>query len=121
VRDEPQALPLDQHIVAGREFVSDRVQPRGRFLPGQSVVLSFSSISFTSASDPGRQGASLPDLTAAWACFVPIVDQLSTEPAGERAGEAATGASCHLCHARRRSFVSITAQILVAGMDGSLP
>jgi hypothetical protein len=32
-------------------------------------------------------------VTAARARYVPILDQLSTEPAGERAGEAATGAS----------------------------
>jgi len=51
------------------------------------VVLSFSSISFTSVSDPDRPDASSPDVTAARARFVPILDQLSTEPAGTRAGE----------------------------------
>jgi len=60
-------------------------------------------------------------VTAAWARFVPILDQLSTEPAEKRAGEAATGASCHPLSARRRSFVTITSQILVAGMQRSLP
>jgi hypothetical protein len=46
VRDEPQILPLDHDIIAGRKLVSDCVQARGRLLPGQRGLLlnSISSI-----------------------------------------------------------------------------
>jgi len=39
VRDEPEVVPLDHDIVAGRKLVSDSAQPRGRLLPGERDLL----------------------------------------------------------------------------------
>ena len=47
VRNEPQVVPLDHDIIVCCKLISDGVQARGRLLPRESVVFSFSSISST--------------------------------------------------------------------------
>jgi len=63
VRDEPEVLPLDHDIIAGRKLVSDRVKARSRLLPGEGdLLLQPPSVPHESPLPGGRSPTPYPTL-----------------------------------------------------------